>query len=1317
MNSTTAMEVRVTQLAQALAMAKEVIASGNLDVDKEIHTREASAQLAELIFDATRDHSRLLEALQDYQAIVRLLKTPSLQRATYLDKLAYLEMTLFSVTRSMKVLDDSIAHSTQARDDALPTNDPLLVTIFQNLGYSVSHRAQLTDNPTDIDQAIECGQEILHRAAPDSPGYRRNMVNLGSRLFARYRMTRRADDLDQALSLVDKQLEMNPPGSSEHGSALLVKANMLRDKYEQSGDIQDLERAISGFTSGLDSDKNSDELRSDILDQLSLLYHKKYKETGEKADLETALGYSRQRLLNTPATYPTRPAHIADYLSHLVEYTLLADSMGTVQDAIKEARSHRDEVPKAHAKHHSCNLSMAGLLSKQYLVSHDVNHLRDLISHTISSVHEWNEKLDVTRPKVPTDELYRFSSYIGDIDLHESRTPFDSMVAMCRIHVEELGVLCKNLGSDHALSQDELSAGLDQVEKDRAAKAAEDRKSSSQMRNFKRDDYTDPFFGHRQLAVDAQRKRIVVSMEGLVRSVLGYQDDEEEPKTWSEFEAREARLERESLEKQQAEGKFPNPKLCRLCRHVKLLKATGGGAFVWDTNQFFPFGTYTQLLTRNHCSICRLILSLTTAEGNRSLHSQLANIDPEIQGTQFHAQVLQSGEVMLGVDCETASQVIALKSALDHGGSPLSALDAEDQMVDFNVIRTWLYDCHGLQGELCNGVSKTERYLKDIPLLLVDVQDNCLVQATSAERYLTLSYVWGKVDISTTKTTNLTNRLRKSSLDPSSFPKTIRDAMTLVRSLGERYLWTDALCVIQDDDDTRDRDISNMDIVYQKGFSNIVALAGSDADAGLPGVTPKSRPPQKIEVLEISKNSEDLALRDDGDGDGETETLYMVATPRPLSFAQTSSTWNTRGWILQEQTLARRNIYFSPNYVYFQCNQEIQCEVTLEGPIQEDKSSRGKEEGEQGASVTIKNPLTLLRKIDDRSGPEHLRRVFSAYSELVEIYTRRDLTQPTDVLDAFAGMLSTFRDEFKSEILYGIPIAAFDLALLWTPTQTLNGRPGRKSTSRMAAFSTSPSAPDTEDAIIQNFPTWSWAGWIGSVDYRLLPLDKESAPESLIGEIYIIRHGKILRLINYHRPCPDEDAKASPDLLNAYFGRISTDARQTFRDTILHVRLPIVSRAGFTIDRSRSPDYLSSNQHVHLQTSQAVVRIHDKAGRHCGILFEHLDYHSFLQLVRGQDMSQIAASLESMMTLDDNALVAVSHTKDTYGRREALTRVEGDVKRFDASEFPEQGPRSALVNVLVLRPAVGCFERIAVGQIHVRAWEEAGPKRMWIKIG
>jgi hypothetical protein len=49
----------------------------------------------------------------------------------------------------------------------------------------------------------------------------------------------------------------------------------------------------------------------------------------------------------------------------------------------------------------------------------------------------------------------------------------------------------------------------------------------------------------------------------------------------------------------------------------------------------------------------------------------------------------------------------------------------------------------------------------------------------------------------------------------------------LVKALNERFLWVDALCLVQNDE---------MDMIYERVLMTIVAASGDNVNAGLPGV-------------------------------------------------------------------------------------------------------------------------------------------------------------------------------------------------------------------------------------------------------------------------------------------------------------------------------------------------------------------------------------------------------------------------------------------------------------------------------------------------
>lgn len=75
---------------------------------------------------------------------------------------------------------------------------------------------------------------------------------------------------------------------------------------------------------------------------------------------------------------------------------------------------------------------------------------------------------------------------------------------------------------------------------------------------------------------------------------------------------------------------------------------------------------------------------------------------------------------------------------------------------------------------------------------------------------------------------------------------------------------------------------------------------------------------------------------------------------------------------------------------------------------------------------------------------------------LVENFSARNLTFEQDVGRAFAGATEIMGATFPGGLHHGFPVFFFDIAMLWQPESSLIRRP--------------------------NAPSWSWAGWKGSVE-------------------------------------------------------------------------------------------------------------------------------------------------------------------------------------------------------------------------------------------
>jgi hypothetical protein len=102
--------------------------------------------------------------------------------------------------------------------------------------------------------------------------------------------------------------------------------------------------------------------------------------------------------------------------------------------------------------------------------------------------------------------------------------------------------------------------------------------------------------------------------------------------------------------------------------------------------------------------------------------------------------------------------------------------------------------------------------------------------------YTALSYCWGNSEPMVT-TTNNVDRHHSTGFDEARLPRTIRDAIFLTRQLGIRYLWVDALCILQGSDETARadwrRESSKMKEIYGNAFLTIVAAEHEDKDGGI----------------------------------------------------------------------------------------------------------------------------------------------------------------------------------------------------------------------------------------------------------------------------------------------------------------------------------------------------------------------------------------------------------------------------------------------------------------------------------------------------
>jgi len=134
----------------------------------------------------------------------------------------------------------------------------------------------------------------------------------------------------------------------------------------------------------------------------------------------------------------------------------------------------------------------------------------------------------------------------------------------------------------------------------------------------------------------------------------------------------------------------------------------------------------------------------------------------------------------------------------DHPGA-MRVVDP--QWIDVDLLSQWITTCDATHGDQCRRSSWPRQLEATRPKYLVDALKMCVVEGDRIEaEYIALSYQWGQ-----TQTLRNTTLVRERLLEPFSLsdwtlgrhiPQTIHDALLVVKLLGYRYLWVDALCVV-----------------------------------------------------------------------------------------------------------------------------------------------------------------------------------------------------------------------------------------------------------------------------------------------------------------------------------------------------------------------------------------------------------------------------------------------------------------------------------------------------------------------------------------
>ena len=129
-------------------------------------------------------------------------------------------------------------------------------------------------------------------------------------------------------------------------------------------------------------------------------------------------------------------------------------------------------------------------------------------------------------------------------------------------------------------------------------------------------------------------------------------------------------------------------------------------------------------------------------------------------------------------------------------------------------------------------------------------------------KFMALSYVWRSNPKVRLLKANCKSLRTPGGFNKLQLPRTIANSIELVNLLGLKYLWVDALCIIQDDANDQSYKISKMATIYSSAFLTIMAASSEDSNAGLPGFGSSIQQYEQQEVVVIlqSKTSNGLSV-------------------------------------------------------------------------------------------------------------------------------------------------------------------------------------------------------------------------------------------------------------------------------------------------------------------------------------------------------------------------------------------------------------------------------------------------------------------------
>ncbi|KUJ14052.1 HET-domain-containing protein [Mollisia scopiformis] len=513
-----------------------------------------------------------------------------------------------------------------------------------------------------------------------------------------------------------------------------------------------------------------------------------------------------------------------------------------------------------------------------------------------------------------------------------------------------------------------------------------------------------------------------------------------------------------------SEVMFENAKLCLTC-HDKALLAVQNPRLCEECNAIFTEENVTRSLfseygyshlSRNAlessaergCGLCRMFLLQDPNPDERRLQMSLSlfaegSLSDDGCTVDINSLYFSSEPDMFKLKLSVA--------ALDDNAKMITSQSPiEKDLGDDNTIvqaQNWLSECLTKHSESTSLKDDLPGNRKPFPTRVIDVGTNSSSVAklfqpsdTIYDDYVTLSYCWGRTRFLTTLKSNLEEHFR--GLEEAKLPQTFVDAIKTTRKLGFRYIWIDALCIIQDSIEDKIIEIGNMENIYSNSTLTIAVVNAPSVMEGFLKTKPRL--------------SVDVPCRSPNGGPGTIKISPQVEVDmwqQPLY---------TRAWCLQENLLSARMLLFTNTEVLWQCRSHpiLRPSTTHVEYLYENPNLASSPFGRIPDSVTVEKSQSSV-------SPELEYERYKAWHHTVQNYTKRNLTVLSDRFPAISGVAQKFKDAWENEYFAGVWKPHFLASLTWRRTSSWQG-PADKYWPPLKEY---------------RAPSWSWASIEGPIEF------------------------------------------------------------------------------------------------------------------------------------------------------------------------------------------------------------------------------------------